>query len=190
MSAVNPTSSAASIDVWSMDVETAMLVVQVNRADAIDESLFNYMDMIQWQTDQMSYLNNAVNELINVKQKFGTSSDDKTYATVYGSDNTQLFAVNDALKTANAAPFPSTNPGPTSDGGIWPGGMLTTTKGSELQPAIDSLNNMITSLSNQQQIDMVNLQGLSNKRDECYSIMTDWVKKIDDNRASIVRNIA
>ena len=68
--------------------------------------------------------------------------------------------------------------------------MLTTTKGSELQPAIDSLNNMITSLSNQQQIDMVNLQGLSNKRDECYSIMTDWVKKIDDNRASIVRNIA
>ena len=63
-----------------------------------------------------------------------------------------------------------------------------TTKG-QLDGAIQQLKSQIDSMSNTQQMDMLRLQSLSNKRNEAFEIMTNFVKKNNDNRASIVGNM-
>ena len=64
----------------------------------------------------------------------------------------------------------------------------TANKG-QLDAAVQQLKSTIDSLSNSQQMDMLRLQSLSNKRNEAFEIMTNFVKKMSDNRGSIVGNM-
>lgn len=45
------------------------------------------------------------------------------------------------------------------------------------------------SLSNTQQMDMLRLQSLINKRNEAFDIMTNFTKKMQDSRTSIIENM-
>jgi len=54
---------------------------------------------------------------------------------------------------------------------------------------IENLKTGIDSLSNSQQMDMLRLQSLSNKRNEAFDIMTNFMKKMQDNRSSIISNM-
>ena len=47
----------------------------------------------------------------------------------------------------------------------------------------------IDALGNTQQQDMLRLQSLSNKRNEAFEIMTNFMKKLADSRSGIIRNI-
>ncbi|MGG4482137.1 hypothetical protein [Paenibacillus illinoisensis] len=44
-----------------------------------------------------------------------------------------------------------------------------------------SLKNQIDALSNSQQMDMLRLQSLSNKRNEAFDVMTSFIKKMQDS---------
>lgn len=59
----------------------------------------------------------------------------------------------------------------------------------ELKAGIDGLKNGIDALTNSQQMDMLRLQSLSNKRNEAFDLMTNFVKKMQDNRSSILGNM-
>ena len=54
---------------------------------------------------------------------------------------------------------------------------------------MDNLKSSIDSLSNSQQMDMLRLQSLSNKRNEAFDLMTNFMKKMQDNRSSIIGNM-
>ncbi len=54
---------------------------------------------------------------------------------------------------------------------------------------MDTLKTGIDSMSNSQQMDMLRLQSLSNKRNEAFDIMTNFMKKMQDNRSSIIGNM-
>jgi len=54
---------------------------------------------------------------------------------------------------------------------------------------VSSNKNQIDSLSNTQQMEMLRLQGLSNKRNEAFDVMSNFIKKMQDSRSSIVGNM-
>lgn len=51
------------------------------------------------------------------------------------------------------------------------------------------LKNQIDAASNTQQMDMLRLQSMSNKRNEAFDVMTNFVKKMQDSRSSIIGNM-
>ena len=63
-----------------------------------------------------------------------------------------------------------------------------TTKG-DLEAMITKVKGMIDGESNSQQMDMLRLQSMSNKRNEAFDVMTNFVKKMQDSRSSIIGNM-
>lgn len=59
----------------------------------------------------------------------------------------------------------------------------------DLKDSIADTKSGIDSLSNSQQMDMLRLQSLSNKRNEAFDVMTNFIKKMQDNRSSILGNM-
>ncbi|RAW09804.1 MULTISPECIES: hypothetical protein [Paenibacillus] len=67
----------------------------------------------------------------------------------------------------------------------------------QLQAAIQSgdasqvqvLKGKIDAMSNSQQMDMLRLQSMTNKRNEAFDVMTNFVKKMQDSRSSIIGNM-
>jgi ethanolamine utilization microcompartment shell protein EutS len=52
-----------------------------------------------------------------------------------------------------------------------------------------NLRGQIDSMSNSQQMDMLRLQSLTNKRNEAFDVMTDFAKKMQEARSSIIGNM-
>jgi hypothetical protein len=61
-----------------------------------------------------------------------------------------------------------------------------TTRG-QAEAYVKSIQTQIDSLGNTQQMDMLNLQSTSNKRNEAFEIMTNFMKKFNDSRAGIIQ---
>ncbi|WCN39628.1 FlxA-like family protein [Aneurinibacillus uraniidurans] len=59
----------------------------------------------------------------------------------------------------------------------------------ELQKQIEKVKSQIDSLSSTQQMDMLRLQSMSNKRNEAFDVMTNFIKKMQDSRSSIIGNM-
>lgn len=62
------------------------------------------------------------------------------------------------------------------------------TKG-ELESAISKVKSLIDSESNSQQMDMLRLQSLNNRKNESIDILTNFMKKMQDSRNSIIGNM-
>ena len=59
----------------------------------------------------------------------------------------------------------------------------------ELDKAVTALKSQVDSMGSTQQMDMLRLQSLSNKRNEAFDLMTNFMKKFADKRESIVGNM-
>lgn len=72
-------------------------------------------------------------------------------------------------------------------------GFITSSKDKMTQAEFDQLIQTISSridgLNSTQQLDMLRLQSLTNKRNEAFDIMTNFIKKMQDGRSSIVGNM-
>ena len=58
-----------------------------------------------------------------------------------------------------------------------------------LEKAIPDIKSKLDAASNSQQMDMLRLQSLSNKRNEAFDTMTNFIKKMQDSRSSIIGNM-
>ncbi|MDM5280381.1 hypothetical protein QUF95_23730 [Paenibacillus silvae] len=123
--AIQPISSLSSVDISSMDIETALMMVQQERARLLDAQLQVQIQAVQNRNQQIADL------------------------------NAQLEAAQQ--------------------------------RGD--QAAVQSLKGQIDALSNSQQMDMLRLQSLSNKRNEAFDLMTNFIKKMQDSRSSIIGNM-
>ncbi|MCH2000163.1 hypothetical protein L7Q78_45950, partial [Achromobacter xylosoxidans] len=54
---------------------------------------------------------------------------------------------------------------------------------------ITAAKNQVDSLGNTQQMEMLRLQGMTNKRNEAFDVMTNFLKKMQDSRSSIIGNM-
>lgn len=59
----------------------------------------------------------------------------------------------------------------------------------ELKATIDELKGKIDSLNNAQQMDMLRMQSLTNKRNEGFETMTNFIKKMQESRSSNIGNM-
>jgi polyribonucleotide nucleotidyltransferase len=125
-SAVNPVgSSLSAIDLSSMDIETALMMVQQERTKLLDSQL-------QAQIQQVQNRNQAIAEL-----------NEQLQAAIQSGDTSQ----------------------------------------------VQVLKGKIDALSNSQQMDMLRLQSMTNKRNEAFDVMTNFIKKMQDSRSSIIGNM-
>ena len=126
----------APIDLSSVDLETALKMVQQQRTNLLESQLQTQLTEVQTRNEQLAGLNEQLNQLNAEK---GTTTD--------------------------------------------------TAKQAELDGQLQTVQNQINTLSNSQQMDMLRMQSMNSKRNEAFDAMTNFVKKMQDSRSSILGNI-
>ncbi|WP_339304743.1 hypothetical protein [Paenibacillus sp. FSL R5-0519] len=124
-SPISNISSVIPIDISSMDIETALMMVQSERTKLLDAQLQTQIQEVQNRNQLIAELNSQ----LQVAQQNGDEA------------------------------------------------------------AIQKLKGQIDAASNSQQMDMLRLQSLSNKRNEAFDVMTNFIKKMQDSRSSIIGNM-
>lgn len=156
--AVGGLNPVAGVDIRGMDLETAMMAVQSNRAKLLEDQLKEQVAAVQARNDQAAKLNAVLAALQAMIESFEDSKT-KTLGK-FAEDDKRVLAAG-----------------------------LKLDKNAKVSDVIKQLKEMIDSLSNSQQMDMLRLQSLSNKRNEAFEIMTNFIKKMKDSRTSIVGNM-
>ena len=166
--------------------------MQSNRANLLEAQLKDQIAGVQAKNDQISKLNQALGQLNKVAAMFPSDAKaDARIDSVKGMNANNWEAphtANNALKTAGLTPFSTTN-AHTTDGQVYAGGIGGETTKGQLDGQIQQIKSQIDSMSNSQQMDMLRLQSLSNKRNESFEIMTNFIKKMQDSRSAILGNL-
>jgi DNA-binding beta-propeller fold protein YncE len=147
----------SQVDIQGMDIETALMMVQSERAKLLEEQLKAQIAEVQNRNEQISKLNDLLSQL-NAKRPAGTDPHK---------------AVTRASLGDLAKEFPGTGDVAQADFDV----RITQVKGQ------------IDAAGNSQQMDMLRLQSMSNKRNEAFDVMTNFVKKMQESRASILGNM-
>ncbi|GLC90538.1 hypothetical protein [Lysinibacillus piscis] len=127
------------IDLSSMDLETALMMVQQQRANLLESQLKGQVDAIQARNAQVAELNTQLGALQVAKSQAQANKDEK--------------------------------------------------KVTELDTQIQMLKSQIDAINSSQQMDMLRMQSLTNKRNEAFEVMTNFIKKMSDSRSSILGNM-
>lgn len=157
-----------SLDLGNMDIETMLMMVQSRRADLLDSQLKTQIEEVQGRNDQIGKLNDVVASLQKLYAKADKNGD-------CSGDNTLNLEVNRGLESV----------GYTGGWGAVGGG----TKRENVDSIISKLKNQIDGLNNSNQMDMLRLQSMTNKRNEAFDTMTNFIKKMQDSRSSIIGNM-
>lgn len=189
--------------VASGDIQTLIQMVQGDRVKLMDAQLVDQVKAVQARNDQIAKLNTVLTTLNSYNTQIsGKDAGDKP--SDWSADKIEQYELplNDAIQAAGITDLGFTNrtgqctpgPGESADGGV--GKLVTgtavvtgsTTKG-EIETAITKVKGMIDAESNNQQMDMLRLQSLNNKKDESVEILTTTQKKMGDSLDGIIRNI-
>ncbi|MFN4283324.1 MAG: DM9 repeat-containing protein [Alphaproteobacteria bacterium] len=130
------------IDIQGLDLESAMMAIQSQRAELLESQLKSQIDAIQQRNQDVAKFNEQVKQLNAERAKLPTN--------LAGAD----------LERAQ-----------------------------KLDLQIAQLKGQIDSLNSSQQMDMLRMQSLTNKRNEAFDLMTNFIKKVQDNRSSILGNM-
>jgi len=152
--------SPAGINIASIDLETALMMVQSQRATQLDQQLAAQLADVQSRNQTIGLMNEALNAL----NAYLASPTDRAFAA----------AVAAAKATGAVHPFidaTAANARPLAEA-------LRVVLMSEMDAA-----------ANSQQMDMLRLQSLSNRRNEAFDVMTNFVKKMQESRSSIIGNM-
>ena len=166
-----------SMNIQDMDLETAMMSVQAGRAQNLEKQMINQIETVKTQNEKMANLNELMVSLNSALSKFEPkATPDARLGNVKGwSDGN--FSISETINQA------ATKAGYSLD--LHSG----TIKKSELEIAVQDIKSKIDAASNNQQMDILRLQSLSNKRNEAFDTMTNFIKKMQDSRSSIVGNM-
>ncbi|MBS7777599.1 hypothetical protein [Acidovorax sp. CCYZU-2555] len=230
MTAINATSVVSAPVLQSLDIETALMAVQTQRASLLEEQLKGQLEDVQQRNAQIGKLNEALGAARELSAQFSDKDDlSKEFADKI-KDEKKAYEKTDAWKSEHQAIADGFSP---EDKEIYKQALMPHRKTKnpdrlrelvamasvpdnktatglkseklqksaaaanialdvknkgELEKAIENLKSMIDTHSNSQQMDMLRLQSLSNKRNEAFDVMTNFVKKMQDSRSSIVGN--
>lgn len=179
----NAAVQVTAANIQGMDLETAMMAVQSNRANLLETQLKDQISSVQAKNDQVASLNAALSQVNVLVARFDASATATTTldsksggAGVKASERT---ALGDVLKATGFKLSVDTSVASS----------LYKVPKSEWDGLVASLKGSIDSLSNTQQMDMLRLQSMSNKRNEAFDVMSNFIKKMQDSRSSILGNM-
>ncbi|MBJ7263410.1 MAG: hypothetical protein JHC61_06590 [Burkholderiaceae bacterium] len=188
--------------VASGDIQTLIQMVQSDRVKLMDAQLVDQVKAVQARNDQIAKLNNVLADLNAFNTQIsGKDSGDTPKDWTTAKINQFELPANDAIQAAGITDLGfKSQPGQRTAG---PGEAKTgvegvkltgtavvssvTTKG-EIETAITKIKGMIDAESNNQQMDMLRLQSLNNKKNESVEILTTTQKKHSDSTSGIIRN--
>ncbi len=230
-------SGISGMDLSSMDLETALLAVQNQRAQLLEDALRQQLDSVNARNAEMAGLNDSITAKTSENSKLGEANltmqqqiadlkDLQSRLKASECPNPELVrAVLGAGRRQGAVPL---HAGPDQASGLTiPGGADAPrdvdgngtmdakgrvvagwqkeidTKVAALEESIkknsstietnkndmSSLKNQVDALGNTQQMEMLRLQGMTGKRNEAFDVMTNFIKKMQDNRSSIIGNM-
>ncbi|MBS7777598.1 hypothetical protein [Acidovorax sp. CCYZU-2555] len=152
--------------VSGMDIETALLAIQNQRAGLLEGQLQSQLQDVQDRNAQIGKLNDVLGGARTLSAQFTSDAQ----GTDQLPEGTQLEAFKKAAGAAGVD-------------------IRTVVDKSTLGAAVENFKSLIDSQSNSQQMDMLRLQSLSNKRNEAFDVMTNFIKKMQDSRSSIIGNM-
>ncbi|MGG3153127.1 hypothetical protein ABER99_24780 [Paenibacillus glucanolyticus] len=153
--------SIGQIDITSMDIETALMAVQQQRTQLLDTQLNNQIQDVQKRNEEIAKKNDTMAEI---------------NGALAGESVNGQYLIPDDLAAKLAAE------------GIADASKKEYTA-EELIQATEKLKGSIDNLSNSQQMDMLQLQSMTNKRNEAFDVMSNFIKKMEDSRSSIIGNM-
>jgi hypothetical protein len=166
----NGINATGAINLQNLDLETALMAVQTQRASQLEAQLKDQISSVQGKNEQISKLNQLLGALNAVAAAF--PSDAKAGTQIPGSASAKITDVTNAAKEA----------------GVTVSISASSNKG-DVDGLVQTVKSQIDSLSNTQQMDMLRLQSLTNKRNEAFETMTNFIKKMQDSRSSIIGNM-
>lgn len=171
-------SSVSSMNIQGMDLETALMAVQSNRANLLETQLQSQMQSVQDRNKTIEEMNGALST-INSSLGHAPTGAPSTFPVT----NADGFVLDRTGKpTAENLMDEFQKVGLNADAA------RNLNKG-QMEQAIQTIKGQIDAQGNSQQMDMLRLQSLSNKRNEAFDIMTNFVKKMQDSRSSIIGNM-
>lgn len=180
----------ANIDLSSMDIETALMAVQSQRSQMLEEQLKGQLEAVNARNTQIASLNNTVASLNGDIPEFEQltalfKDSDGGHATIALTDKvgTGDTTVGDLIKSL------SKDYGLDSDGDgkIQKADLEKAFESNERE--ISQAKHQVDALGNSQQMEMLKLQSLTQKRNEAFDTMTQFIKKMQDSRSSIIGNM-
>lgn len=203
MSGINANGGIGGVslqNLQSMDLETALMAVQQERTRLLDTQLQSQIQEVQNRNDMIAKLNTVLSALNSAAAQFKSGASATDTIPDWNNDKAKAIEIplNDAIKAAGLGDLGFTarqgrisNPS-DSMGTVLPAATNImqggTTKG-EIDGAINKVKGMIDSAGNSQQMDMLRLQSMTNKRNEAFDVMTNFVKKMQESRSSIIGNM-
>jgi hypothetical protein len=207
------TNAAAGISfsqMQGMDIESLLMAVQSNRANLLEEQLMGEMKNVQAKNEQIAALNGKLTTLTAASQMAYKDADAKPETGLSDAQKAELKKIGMPGKSTEqtAADWQSKVdyfktpgryadlPNPTlewaqdqADCKVYPYSRRTVTTKGDLDKAVTELKGQVDSMGSTQQMDMLRLQSLSNKRNEAFDLMTNFMKKFADKRDAIIGNM-
>lgn len=153
----------------SMDIATALMFVQTERVNRLEEQIKDQLATVSKRNEQVGKLNSVLTEANALSSATGTNAGDKL------SKDANLTLLNAAAAKAGYKIDPAVVPGETTK--------------ADLEKVVSNIKNAVDGLTNTQQMDMLRLQSLNNKRNEAFEIMTNVMKKVSDLLSNIASKL-
>jgi len=187
----------------SGDIQTLIQMIQGERVRLLDTQLVDQVKAVQARNDKIAKLNDVLSKLTAFQGAIdGTEAKSKVKDWNWDKVDQLEIPLNDAIAEAGITDLGFTGAGRVTPG---PGQSLDdghghvlrgqtnicngdTNKG-QIDAAITKVKGLIDAESNNQQMDMLRLQSLNNKKNESVEILTNTQKKQTDSNTSIIRNI-
>lgn len=164
----------SAITIEAMDLETTLLTVQTERTRLLDQQLAEQGAEVRRRSEQVAKLHDLLAALRVVLARFPANAEpefrlDATGAGPYAEQAARVSAAESASGLTLDLP---------TDPAAWTRGRIDT--------AIHTVKGRIDELDNVQQLDMLRLQSLTNKRNEAFAVLEEFLRKMRENRSSVV----
>lgn len=169
--------SQTTASIASMDLATALMMVQSQRTELLESQLKDQLTTVSLRNEQIAKLNDVLSAITTIQNHFGTTDATMTYQ--------------DATKTTESDKIMATNLANLTqalkDAGI-DASFTVDSKLGDFNSEVTKVKGMIDAQSNTQQMDMLRIQSLSGKRNESFDLMTNSIKKFQDGNSAILSN--
>ncbi|MBS1196635.1 MAG: hypothetical protein H6R18_420 [Proteobacteria bacterium] len=164
--------------IQGMDLETAMMMVQSDRANNLEVQLKGQLKSVADRNAEIANLNKLLTSLRTARP---SGSDTEATGKISTTINEDAVKAGLTMPTGKDAPKEVKNKNGTVTG--------YDVKQKTFDTWAEEIKGKIDSLSSTQQMDMLRMQSLSNKRNEAFELMTNFIKKFSDSNAGIIQKM-
>ena len=166
-------SSVTAAQLQSMDIETALMTVQADRANNLEKSIKDQMETVRQRNANIAGMNKLMAHLRGMKND---PNNKDTGWIGWGRETARQTEA--AMRSYGLSVDKDTNSYADQGGAkdkfdVW----------------IEELKGKADAESSSQQMDMLRLQSLTNKRNEAFELMTNFIKKISDSKSGVISNL-